>query len=161
MTGYTYKREGDLWTDDGYDGSGSAYNKIATENGLRRLSEAMPNTQFVLLDDVPSGPDLHLLSQLRRLRFVPEIKLGMARSEADIQRATYDPILNKIANASGNISYERFFADICGATLCPLMDGEELLFQDGDHLSWTGALRLTDKAEELLSTYLVVQIDRR
>lgn len=160
LTGYTYRHAGDIWLDAGYDGSGSAYNVTAAKNGLRRLSEALPNIQIVLLDDIPSGPDLHFSSQLRSLRFGPEKIFGMNRSEADIQRAAYEPVLRQISKDITNISYEPFFVDICGETLCPLMEGENLLFRDGDHLSWYGALRLTNKATELLSTYFVDLINQ-
>lgn len=150
MTGYTYRHSGDVWVDDGYDGSGSKYNHLATINGLARLAARFPDRQIVLLDDVPSGKALHLRDQLRRLRFDRDAVLTMPRADYEIQRAVYVPALVELAERIENLHYRTVFDSLCGSDSCPLFDGKVLLFRDGDHLSHEGALRLTSGAESLL-----------
>lgn len=150
MTGYTYRTSGDIWVDDGYEGQGSAYNATATLNGLRRLARRLPGRRIVLLDDVPAGDALHLPTQARRLLFGHEVTLGLPRAEADAQRASYAPAFEKLAAGHEQILYEPILAGLCGPDICPLYDGDTLLFRDGDHLSHKGALRLTGAATGLL-----------
>uniref|UniRef100_UPI003B515CA6 acyltransferase family protein n=1 Tax=Roseovarius indicus TaxID=540747 RepID=UPI003B515CA6 len=154
MTGYTYRTEGDIWTDDGYEGQGTAYNPTATLNGLRRLAQRLPDRRIVLLDDVPAGDALHLPTQARRLLFGHDVTLGLPRATADAQRATYAPAFERLARQSDQILYAPLLASLCGPEICPLFDGETLLFRDGDHLSHQGALRLTGAARDLLQRTL-------
>ncbi|MEQ8897119.1 MAG: acyltransferase family protein [Roseovarius sp.] len=155
MTGYTYRTSGDIWVDDGYEGQGSAYNATATLNGLRRLARRLPGRRIVILDDVPAGDALHLPTQARRLLFGHEVTLGLPRPEADAQRAIYAPAFQDLAASHDQILFEPLLASLCGPALCPLYDGDTLLFRDGDHLSHKGALRLTSAAEDLLHRTLL------
>ena len=153
MTGYTYRHEGDVWKDAGYDGTGSAYNKTATVNGIRRLAEQLPDRRIILLDDVPSGEQLHLRSNIRLLRFGHGDLSGMPPAEAKRQRATYEPYFKDLAARHDRIHYHEIFNTLCGETVCPLFAGQTLLFRDGDHLSFKGALRMTERAQALFSTF--------
>ena len=155
MTGYTYRTSGDVWVDDGYEGQGSAYNATATLNGLRRLARRLPGRRIVILDDVPAGEALHLPTQARRLLFGHEVTLGLPRAEADTQRASYAPAFENLAAGHEQILFEPILATLCGPEICPLYDGDTLLFRDGDHLSLQGALRLTPAAEDLLRRTLL------
>lgn len=152
LTGYTYRHNGTIWVDDGYDGSGTAYNPIATRNGLRRLAAALPDRQIVLLDDVPTGEALHIPTQLRTQRFglLQTDQIGLPTAERDAQRRQFEPALQAVADEVSTISYQRIFDGLCDASLCPLFDGDTLLYRDGDHLSYQGALRLTPVLQHLL-----------
>lgn len=157
MTGYTYRHEGHVWEDAGYDGSGTAYNQTATINGIRQLAERLPEIQIVLLDDVPTGETLHIKSQLRAFRFGhTELSVsGLERAEADAQRRTYETAFSNLAAAVFQIDYYPIHAALCGEVLCPLFDGDTLLFRDGDHLSFQGALNLNEEAKSLLQGFLM------
>lgn len=150
MTGYTYRHTGDIWRDDGYDGSGTAYNLTATLNGLTRFAARLPDRHVVLLDDVPSGSEMHVRTHLRRDFRTPRPIQGMTRAAADAQRAIYEPHLRRLAAEIPNVSYQPVFTGLCDAAHCPLFAGSDLLFRDGDHLSHAGALSLTDTARGLL-----------
>lgn len=152
ITGASYRHAGDVWVDAAYHASGTAYNARATANGLRRLAARLPDRQIVLLDDVPSGAALHIRDQVRRVRLRDFSTLGLPAAEADGQRAHYAPVLAELAADVVNLHYSPVFETLCSATLCPLFDGETLLYRDGDHLSWQGALRLTAVAEVLLQS---------
>ena len=151
LTGYTYRHNGNIWVDDGYDGSGTAYNPIATRNGLLRLAAALPDRKIVLLDDVPTGEALHMPTQLRIQRFglLQTDQMGLPTAERDAQRRLYEPALQAVAAKVETISYQRIFDGLCDANICPLFDGDTLLYRDGDHLSHQGAL-LLDPALHLL-----------
>lgn len=152
MTGYTYRHAGDMWVDEAYDGSGTDYNSTATLNGLARLAEALPNVQIVLLDDVPTGTALHIRDQIRGVRFGRSEMVGLPRTEAEAQRALYEPQFKSLADQIGNIAYVPVFEAACGPQVCPLFEDDKLLFRDGDHLSFEGALALQDPAAALLKT---------
>jgi len=138
------------WRDDGYDGSGTAYNLTATLGGLTRLAARLPDRHVVLLDDVPSGSEMHVRTHLRRdFRTLRPIQ-GMTRAEADAQREIYVPNFRRLAAEIPNVSSHSVFTGLCDAAHCPLLAGSELLFRDGDHLSHAGALSLTDAARGLL-----------
>jgi len=157
MTGYSYRHEGDMWQDDSYDGSGSAYNVQATIGGLRRLAERLPGRRIVLLDDVPSGTGLDLSTQIRLVRFGHMDAAGLSRREADSQRLTYVPHLTELAAENSAIEFFPFFENLCGAELCPLFDEEVILYRNGDHLSLDGALRHIGRAQILLRTFIPPQ----
>ena len=55
--------------DDQYDGSGSAYNPTAIKNGLTRLAARYPDREIILLDDIPTGREVHIRARLRLMRF--------------------------------------------------------------------------------------------
>jgi peptidoglycan/LPS O-acetylase OafA/YrhL len=152
FTGYTYRNAGVVLADDNYDGSGTAYNPKAATESLQRLAGRFPDRQIILLDDVPTGEGLHIRAHLRLLRFNTDQVAGLTRTEKDEQRLTYEPYFIDIAEKVDNLHYLPFFKDICGVELCHLFDGDILLYRDGDHLSWGGALQQTDRATELLSS---------
>lgn len=154
MTGYSYRHEGDIWKDSGYDGNGSAYNAEATLNGLRKLAKRLPNKRIVLLDDIPTGSALDVKTQIRRLRFGHADVLGLAPAEAAKQRDIYDAAFRSLAASTYNLRYYRMFDSLCGPALCPLFAGDTLLYRNGDHLSHMGALHLQDDAKRLLETFL-------
>ena len=109
----------------------------------------------MILDDVPAGEALHLPTQARRLLFGHEVTLGLPRAEAHAQRASYAPAFENLAAGHEQILFEPILATLCGSEICPLYDGDTLLFRDGDHLSLQGALRLTPAAEDLLRRTLL------
>ncbi|WP_370191583.1 acyltransferase family protein [Qipengyuania sp.] len=152
MTGYTYRHRGTIWVDKDYNGEGTAYNRIATLNGLRRLAEALPGRRIVILDDVPTGDALHMPTQLRVQRFglKPTDEMGLPKTESDEQRATYEPDLRRLASSTDRIAYRPVFVSLCDAVRCPLFDGDTLLFRDGDHLSKEGAMKLKGAARRML-----------
>ncbi len=152
MTGYTYRYQGQIWVDAEYDGSGAGYNATATRNGLERLASLFPDRQILILDDVPTGEELHIRDQLRWTRSRNFTVLGLPAHEYLAQRATYETILASIAEELPNVRYSPVYADLCNEHLCPLFDGETLLFRDGDHLTWEGALRLRHVARDLLTS---------
>lgn len=150
MTGYTYRHNGDVWVDEDYEGSGTSYNATATRNGLARLAIRFPERRIILLDDVPSGAALYMRDNLRRLRFDDFSELGLPMTEYAEQRSAYESILVDIADKFPNVQYRPLFQSICDERLCPLFEGQTLLYRDGDHLSWQGALKLVDTARDLL-----------
>lgn len=152
LTGYTYRHSGTIMVDDQYDGSGSAYNPTAIKNGLTRLAARYPDREIILLDDIPTGREVHIRARLRLMRFNLVPVEGMPLSEYHAQKALYEPYLIEIANTVDNIEYWPFFDAVCYDEFCPLFDGDVLLYSNGDHISWKGALRLTDQAVELLSS---------
>lgn len=152
LTGYSYRHNGAVWVDEEYDGSGAAYNETATRNGFLRLAERLPDRQIVLLDDIPSGTELHIRHQLRQMRLGNTDNMGLNVAARDAQKAIYEPILIDLAAQAPNLHYRQLFLDLCDEEHCPLFDGDTLLFRDGDHLSWEGALRLTGTARDLLLT---------
>jgi len=145
MTGATYRYRGDVWLDAGYDGSGTAYNKTANLNGLRRLAERFPDRQFVLLDDAPAGKALDINTQVRQWQGGELSAPGLPRALGDAQRATYEAELARLAAEVENIDFFTIFDRFCGEAFCPLFDGGEMLYRDGDHLSLKGALRVTHR----------------
>ena len=155
FTGYTYRYSGLVFLDDGYDGSGTAYNKTATLDGFRRLAERLPGVRIVLLDDVPSGHALHLPTQARLLRFGHEASAGLPRKEADRQRATYEPHFLRLAGEQPTIDYRRLFADFCSEGRCPLFKDGQAVYRNGDHLSVHGARLFVPRIQELMRSYLL------
>ena len=151
FSGHTYRHTGHVLVDDDYDGTGAAYNAKATRNGLIMLAKRFPDRQFILLDDVPAGDALHVRSQLRLMKFEPETVLGLPYETYQTQRQTYEPHLIKLASTVSNLHYRPVFNTLCTQELCPLFSGETLLYRDGDHLSWNGALRLKPQMKEILS----------
>ena len=139
-----------MWVDEDYEGSGTSYNATATRNGLARLAIRFPERRIILLDDVPSGAALYMRDNLRRLRFDDFSELGLPMTEYAEQRSAYESILVDIADKFPNVQYRPLFQSICDERLCPLFEGQTLLYRDGDHLSWQGALKLVDTARDLL-----------
>lgn len=152
VTGYTYRHDGDVWVDAEYDGSGTAYNRTALRNGLTRLSTLLPERQIILLDDIPTGDALHVRSQLRRTAFFDLASLGLPTREAKEQRATYEEVLEELASTLPNVRYMPIFNALCHESICPLFEGDILLFRNGDHLSWQGALRMKEEVRDLLAS---------
>ncbi|SFM16787.1 acyltransferase family protein [Shimia aestuarii] len=150
LTGYTYRHQGGIWVDDEYDGSGAEYNKSAVEHGMARLARLFPDRKIILLDDVPTGSALHIRDQLRRMKAGRSAEFGLPEEDYKAQRTQYEDILKGIAADLPNVIYQPLFGVLCNDRLCPLFDGETLLYRDGDHLSWKGALRLTPNARDLL-----------
>ena len=154
MSGYTYRHSGDIWEDEGYDGSGSNYNSTATLHGLSRFCESLPGIKVVLLDDVPSGDALNIKSLLRAHRFGRADLSGLEVARAIEQRQIYEPGLKAFAQETENAVYVPFLKDLCGPARCPLFEGETLLFRDGDHLSGAAVTELTGSARLLLQEFL-------
>ena len=153
MTGYTYRFEGDVWLDERYDGSGASYNQTATLNGLIRLSRMFPDREIVLLDDVPSGSEMHIRDQIRRVNFEGLSKLGLPVEAYQKQRASYEPFFEKLAQDTPNIFYRPVASKLCDAQLCRLFDGDTLLYNDGDHVKPVGALKLSEPIRDLLAEF--------
>ncbi|MCB1419723.1 MAG: acyltransferase [Notoacmeibacter sp.] len=155
VTGDSFRHKGTVWFDDGYDGTGTAYNATATRNGLTRLFQAFPERRFILLDDVASGTALDLKSQARRIWRVG--KGTMADAAMDIQayqlqRDAYEPLLKEIAAANPNVRYVPLFGKLCGADACRLMHDGKPVWRNGDHLAAPGAMLLESDFSQLFAT---------
>ena len=153
MTGESYRHEGRIWLDGGYDGTGTAYNPTATANGLTRFAKTFPDVRIVLLDDIPTGNELDLRTHARLLLYGDNEHLsvlGLPAKEERRQRATYEPRLQELAAALPNVEYQSIYKPLCGPEFCPLYQGETRLYRDGDHLSHKGALKLTGTIFEVL-----------
>ncbi len=144
--GESYRDAPALYIDADYDGSGLAYNPGSFDRSLERLVAALPDREIVLLDDVPASPALDIKTWVRRYAVTgAEPPLGLSRSEADSQRAVYEPSLKSLAARHENVRYVPVFEGLCGSEVCALFDAEgQPVFRDGDHLSQVGALGLTD-----------------
>lgn len=151
-TGTTYRDPARVFTDDAYDGSGAAYNDRALANGLSRLFDALPDRQFIILDDVPSGRELDPRRHARRRLLGKSSSLGLPRATADSQRRAYEPALTRIDERHDNVRYAPVMALLCGVDVCPLFAADGIaLFRDGDHLSPAGAERLAPALTPLLA----------
>ena len=152
FTGNSYRHSGDVWVDENYDGSGSNYNRAATINGLTRLAARLPNHEIILLDDVPTGQSLDARAQLRLRRFNIWQTAGLPYEQYQKQRNQYEPYLLEAAQKADNLHYHSIFHNICDADICPLFEDSVLLFRDGDHLSWKGALKLSSSVQAFLAS---------
>jgi peptidoglycan/LPS O-acetylase OafA/YrhL len=143
-TGRNYRQPMRFHTDSEDDGSGAAYNPVALRNALERLFARFPDRRFILLDDVPFGLALDPFQRARSI-FTGrgEAGEGLPRAVADAQRATYEPILARLAAEHPNVVYMPLLSRLCGPRLCPLADENgRVLYMDGDHLSAYGSARL-------------------
>ncbi len=154
MTGYSYRHNGHVWLDQDYDGSGTSYNATAARNGLERLVRHFSDRQIVILDDIPSGEALHIRNQLRQMRYGDLENIGLSTQEFYAQRETYEPVFTELSAVFSNVHYAPVFSDLCKEGLCPIFDGDTLLFRDGDHLSWEGSLRLQPTVYRMLQDVL-------
>ncbi len=150
LQGETYRHKGKVLVDDEYDGSLTHYNPIAIRHGIEQLATRLADRRIILLDDVPSGDELHIRSRLRLLRFNDNTRIGLDAHIAQQQRSTYEPLFERLAAVFPNVEYRPIFQDLCGTNFCPLFNGDMLIFRDGDHLSWKGALRLKQSVRDLL-----------
>ncbi|WP_347312601.1 acyltransferase family protein [Defluviimonas sp. SAOS-178_SWC] len=144
--GDSYRNEPALYIDADYDGSGPAYNPGSFDRSLERLVAALPGREIVLLDDVPASPVLDVKTWVRRYAVTGvEPPPGIARPEADSQRAAYEPSLKALATRHRNVRYVPVFEGLCGPEFCPLFNADgQPVFRDGDHLSQVGALGLVN-----------------
>lgn len=143
-TSRTYRHQGTVFADDGYDGSGIAYNPVALRNALNRLFDRFPDRQFIVLDDVPSGREIYIKHHLRGLVARGQGADQISRANADEQQRKYMPILQAAARGRSNVVVHKVLTDaVCDADRCTLFapDGT-LKFSDGDHLSPPFAVRL-------------------
>ncbi|MEO3414755.1 acyltransferase family protein [Roseovarius sp. CAU 1744] len=155
MTGYSYRHQGQIWRDEEYDGSGSAYNVNATVAGMDKFVRAFPELRIVLLDDIPTGDELDLRTHVRFLLYGNShqmSRLGLDPAEERRQRDSYEPVLRALAARHGKVEYVSLFQELCTETSCPLFSGDTPLYRDGDHLSHDGALRLTQVVYDRLFT---------
>jgi hypothetical protein len=153
-TGRSYKRELEVVVDEGYDGSGAAYNPIAFRRALERFVKAFPDRRFILLDDVPAGEALDLREYARVLYTTGSAPpSGLPRGTADAQRASYEPILKSVAAVNRNVVYVPVLWRLCGPKMCPMFlpDGL-LLYRDGDHLSRAASEKLAPALEVLFGS---------
>ncbi|MEM7525629.1 MAG: SGNH hydrolase domain-containing protein, partial [Pseudomonadota bacterium] len=144
-TGRSYRHQGDVWMDAGYDGSGVRYNASALSGGLGRLISAFPDRRFVILDGVAADAALDPRTYARRAiaaRAPETAEAGAPAAKAATLRATYEPVLRRVAVSYPNVSYAPVFRELCDAELCPLFDDAEPIYRNGDHLSVHGALKL-------------------
>jgi peptidoglycan/LPS O-acetylase OafA/YrhL len=150
-TGRSYRTRPNIFVDQGYDGSGEAYNPIAFRHGLDRFIKAFPDRNFIILDDGPSGAALHPREYARVLYASGSTPApGLPRATADAQRASYEPILKAVAAANRNVVYVPVLRRLCGPNICPLFLPDGVLqYRDGDHLSRTGSERLAPALEML------------
>ena len=151
-TGQSYRNPSQMvFVDAQYDGSGAAYDPKALHNGLARLVSAFPARHFILLDDVPTGDQLSLSEYARLITSGVRVpQPGLARADADKQRATYEPILRAVAKEHKNVSYEPVLARLCGPQICPLFRPDGIpIIRDGDHLSRYGSADLASSLEVL------------
>ncbi len=150
-TGGNYRSRPRIYTDEGYDGSGAAYNPIAFHHALERFIKGFPDRNFIILDDVPTGEALHPREYARVLYASgsPPVP-GLPRASADAQRASYEPILKAVAEANRNVVYVPVLRRLCGPDICPLFLQDGVLrYRDGDHLSRRGSESLAPALEVL------------
>jgi hypothetical protein len=143
-SGYSYRHEGDVIEDANYDGQGASYNKLALLSGLERLFSDSSQVEFIVLDDVPSGNDLHLPVAERRIMLGQSslgAEKGLEAVKALRQAEGYEGVLRQAVSGAPNAVYVPVLRDVyCGEAYCPLfMDGYPI-FRDGDHLSAKGAM---------------------
>lgn len=140
-TGVNYRNDIAVYVDEGYDGTGEAYDPISFDRGFTRLIEALPDRHIIFMDDGPSGRGLDVKSYLRT--YAVDGKPPVAGLSADIaakERALYEPQLRAFAQHFPNVTYMPVLDGLCGPTLCPLFDAEgQPYFRDGHHLSKIGA----------------------
>lgn len=163
LTGDSFRHRGTLWYDAAYDGSGTAYNRIATRNGLTRLFTTFADRRFILLDDVASGNALDLKSQARRIWRSGQGSMAAAamdRADYQAQRDAYEPLLKELAATHPNVTYEPLFTTLCDDMACRLMRNGQPVWRNGDHLSATGAMLLEPQFRDLLATLETLQIAR-
>ncbi len=154
VTGQSYRAPMRIFVDEKYDGSGAAYNPVSFSRALIRLAATFPDRRFVLLDDIPSGNGLSLREHARALHVTArEPTTGISREEADRQRASYEPIFERIAKVSPNIFYVPVLSHLCGTHVCPLFREDGVpIYRDGDHLSRQGSRDLKPQMMNLLDT---------
>jgi hypothetical protein len=157
-TSVTYRHEGTIFADEGYDGSGLAYNPIALENALNRLVRRFPDRQFVFLDDVPTGRELYAKQYLRGVFGRGGLGMEeMTRAEADAQLAVYEPILQRVAGGHANAAYQPLLTElVCDETRCTIFDDQGLqVYFDGDHLAAPYMISVAPVIRDALAPWLV------
>jgi hypothetical protein len=142
-TGRSYRNAPEIDADEAYDGSGPAYDPIAFRRALDRLIEMFPHRNFVILDDVPSGPELDLQQYARSIFAGHRPPPGLPRVVANSQRAAYEPILKAIASTHQDVRYAPVLANLRGPTMRPLFgpDGTSI-YKNRDHLSPSRSAKL-------------------
>ena len=144
------------------------YDRISFQHALQNLVGAFPDRRFIIIDDVPVGPQLEIslskpaLHVQRILTRMPKSELlsasfGLSRPLYEKQIATYRPILETISQRFANVSLRSLIDVLCDGEFCPGARDGELLFLDGDHLSWAGGLLLSDKFFAVLGPYFSAQ----
>jgi peptidoglycan/LPS O-acetylase OafA/YrhL len=144
VTGQSYRAATRILIDEEYEGSGAAYNPVSFRRALTKLVTSFPDRRFVLLDDIPSGYGLSLREHARTMHVSGREPVGgIPREEADRQRATYEPIFERIAADFPNVVYLPVLSHLCGPEACPLFREDGVpIFRDGDHLSRQGSMDL-------------------
>ena len=142
-----------LFKDDRYDGSGLAYNKVSFRRGLEKLINTFPGRQFVIVEDVPWGPEFAIANLARALHFREVLGLandrwsttnsGILRHRYEEQLASYRPILEYAAGAP-NVSILSLINQLCDNQLCYGMRDGVPLYRDTSHLSPTGSMLFAD-----------------
>ncbi|MEL6227836.1 MAG: acyltransferase family protein, partial [Pseudomonadota bacterium] len=161
LTGRTYRHTGDVWLDAKYDGTGTAYNPIATRRGLEKFMAALPERTFVFLGDVPTGASFDPTQAARHLFYSRDpgvavsgisVKAYMDRSRTERQ---FLAMISRNPDLTGDARrhYEPIAQGICGSKRCPAFDGRVPIYRDGDHLSRSGAQRMIAPLREILSRH--------
>jgi peptidoglycan/LPS O-acetylase OafA/YrhL len=167
-SGISYHDQPTIYRDEEYDGSGLNYDGISFQHGLQNLIGAFPDRRFIIIEDVPVGPQLEIsrakraLHVQRILAWMPKAELlsasfGLSRRVYEQQIATYRPILETLSQRFSNVSLLSLIDVICDGEFCPRARNGVLLFRDGDHLSWAGGLLLSSKFFAAFGTYLSAQ----
>jgi oligoribonuclease (3'-5' exoribonuclease) len=111
---------------------------IVTDSELNTLAEG-PVIALHQSDTMLAGMDEWNTTHHTRSGLVERVRA----SHYDEQRATFVPVLESVAEAE-NVSVMPLVDVICDEDFCSGVKGSELLFLDGDHLSKTGGLLLTE-----------------
>ena len=151
--GEGYERPPHVFRDNGYDGSGLAYNKISLKHGLQSLVDAFPDRRFVIVEDVPVGAEFDVAYAARAMHIqailgrghdqLHTTRFGISRERYEIQLASYRPILDEIAKAP-NVSIVPLIDQLCDSQFCAGARNGVLLYRNGDHLSKAGGELFAD-----------------
>jgi hypothetical protein len=148
--GKAFGKKARLYKDAGYDGSGLAYNKVSFRHALENLITKFPDRQFVIVEDVPVGPELEP-ARLLHLREVlgavddrwSMIRFGISRPRYEKQLASYRSILQSVTRLP-NVSIVRLISKLCDDNFCHGMRDGVSLFRNSDHLSASGGMLFAD-----------------
>jgi len=121
--------------------------KEAVSAGLKTLVSAFPDRQFVLFQAPPHSPEYGYDIEARRRLFNATIEQSVSRADYLSMRKGYQAILDMLAK-SPNVSLIDPIDVYCGSRDCPGILNGEILYRDDNHLSVTGAYRITPLFEK-------------
>ena len=153
-TGLSYREERAIWRDaECLSSSLSDCMASSLKRSLVRLAKEFEDRNFIFLDDVPVGWNLHPQAHFRAAFRGMNSQAPVLPSEiANSQYESYAPILKSVADSLPNVVYHpAIFRSLCSESGCSAVgENGRLLFRDGDHLSPYGAGLLVNELEQVL-----------